>query len=177
MIKKLASLCLTLAAGALVAHAQLYWDPLSTGGSGGSGTWNLNGTANWYGNLGAVKWTDNSASGTNQAIFSGTAGTVALNSSLSASNLTFYIDGYTISGSGTLTLGSGGIDASGVYGVTTIGNPLLLAPGQQLWQIGSGGTLAVNGAITRDAGAAVDFSAAGITSMLLAREMKAPKSS
>ena len=170
MIKKLASLCLTLAAGALVAQAQLNWDPLSTGGSGGSGTWNLNGTANWYGNLGAVKWTDNSAFGRDQAIFSSVGGTVTLNTSLSASNLTFYIDGYTISGTGTLTLGSGGIDASSVYGMTTIGNPLVLATGQQMWQIAPGGTLAVNGAVTRNVGAAVDFSASGIVGSSLTND-------
>ena len=59
-----------------------------------------------------INWLDNSAAGTNSAIFCGTAGTVTLNTSLSASNLQFTTTGYTVTGSGTLTLGAGGIDAS-----------------------------------------------------------------
>src|SRR5436305_11804166 len=103
---KLTSLCLLLAAGAGVTRADvLTWDPLLNGGGGGTGTWNLNGTANWFNGASDVKWLDNSALGTNSAVFSGTAGTVTLNSSLSASNLLFQASGYTLSGSGALTLG------------------------------------------------------------------------
>ena len=70
---------------------------------------------------------DNSADGTNSAIFGSTAGTVTLNSTLSASNLQFTATGYTVSGSGTLTLGAGGIDASALgSGTTTIGDALSL---------------------------------------------------
>jgi fibronectin-binding autotransporter adhesin len=39
--------------------------------------------------------------------------------------------------------------------------------GQQLWQSGSGGTLAINGAVTCSAGATVDFSTSGVTSTSL----------
>ena len=169
----LVAACLILAAGVIAAGAQaLTWDPsLSTGASpGGAGTWDLNTTANWYNGTADVQWTDNSVAGTNAAIFSGcTAGTVTLNTSLSASNLQFTTTGYTLSGSGTLTLGAGGIDASGLSsGTTTIGNALSLSGGQQPWRIGSGGTLAINGTVTRSAGATVDFSSSGVTSTSLA---------
>src|SRR5208337_3550988 len=97
-----------------------------------------------------------------------TAGTVTLGSSLSASNLQFTTTGYTLSGAATLTLGAGGIDASALSsGSTTIFTPLLLSSGQQLWQAGSGSTLAVNGAITRNTGVTVDFSSSGVTSPTL----------
>ncbi|MDR3456935.1 MAG: autotransporter-associated beta strand repeat-containing protein [Verrucomicrobiae bacterium] len=168
--KKITALCLALAAGVLASHADvLTWDPSLGGGTGGAGTWNLNSTANWWNGAADVSWKDNSAKGTNTAVLAGTAGAVTLNTGLSASNLQFTAAGYTLSGSGTLTLGFGGIDASAVgSGTTTIGNALSLAGGQQLWQIGSGGTLAINGAVTRHTGATVDFSATGITSSTLA---------
>ena len=144
----------------------LTWDPGHSSGSGGSGTWDLNTTANWWNGTADVFWKDSSASGSNAAVFSGVSGTVTLNTSLSASNLQFLTPGYTLSGSGTLTLGAGGIDASGVTsGTTTIGNALALASGQQSWVTGVGSTLAINGAISRATGATVDFTpGAGISS-------------
>lgn len=151
---------------ASVGAQTLNWDPGLTDGSsgGGTGTWNLNSTANWYNGTADVFWLDNSAIGSNTAIFGGTAGTVTLNSSLSATNLEFSSTGYTISGSGTLTLGAGGINASTVgTGSTTIGTALSLAAGQQAWQIGAGGTLAINGAVARSTGASIDVSATGVT--------------
>lgn len=52
--------------------------------------------------------------------------------------------GYAISGS-TLTLGSGGINASAVTsGSNTISAPLTLAAGGQVWSAGTGSTLAIN---------------------------------
>ena len=158
-----------LAATGLLAHAQvLTWDPgLSTGANpGGTGTWNLNATANWYNGTIDIKWTDNSTTGTNVALFSGTtAGTVTLNTSLSVSNLQFTTAGYTLSGSGVLTLGGGGINASALNsGTTTISTPLTLPGLQELWQVGVGATLAVNSVLTRNTGASVDFLTPGITS-------------
>jgi fibronectin-binding autotransporter adhesin len=177
IMKRIASIGLLLAAGSLAALANvLTWDPAlngsSTGGSGGAGTWTLS-TANWYNGTSDVGWLDNSANGTNAAVFADIAGTVALNTSLSASNLLFNTTGYTLSGSGSLTL-SGGINASALSsGSTTVSVPLLLPAAQQLWQVGSGATLAVNSALTRSTGASVDFSAAGIitgTSPVLAND-------
>ena len=146
----------------------LLWDPLAIGGSGGTGTWNLNSTANWWNGSSDVTWKDNSANGTNTALFSGSSGMVTLNTSLSSLNLQFVSPGYKLSGSGTLTLGAGGIDASSLSsGTTTISNVLSLSGGQQSWLIGSGSTLAINGAVSRKAGATVDFAAGGITSSTL----------
>src|SRR5215469_13052599 len=151
---------------AITASAQqsLTWDPGKTGGSGGTGTWDLNTTADWYNGTSDVNWLDNSALGANTAIFGSTnVGTVTLNSSVSASNLLFNTTGYTVSGSGTLTLGAGGINASSLTsGTTTIGVALALPVVQEAWQVGAGGTLAINGTVTRSVGATVDFSAAGI---------------
>lgn len=151
---------------AVTAAAQqtLTWDPGKSGGSGGAGTWDLNTTADWYNGTADVIWSDNSAYGANTAIFGGTAGTVMLSGSLSASNLDFATTGYTLGGSGTLTLGAGGINASTISsGTITIGTTLVLPAVQEPWQIGSGGTLDINSAITRDVGATVDFSPAGIS--------------
>jgi autotransporter-associated beta strand protein len=163
-LKKLAvGLC--LATGWFGAHADtLTWDPGASGGSGGNGTWDLNTSANWWNGSADVMWTDNSAQGAATAVFSGSPGTVTLNSSLSASNLQFYAD-YTLSGSSVLTLGAGGITA--YSGVTAIGLPLSLSGGQQPWYA-SGGTLAINGSVSRSPGAAVDFSSSGVTSSTLA---------
>lgn len=167
IITKINSICLLLAAGLVASQAfPLNWDPGLTGSAsgGGTGTWNLNTTANWFNGTADAKWTDNSAAGTDQAIFANSAGTVTLNSSLSASNLQFTATGYSLSGTGTLTLGAGGIDATALSsGTTAIGTTLSLPVAQEPWQVGAGGTLAINGAVTRSVGATVDFSATGIT--------------
>jgi autotransporter-associated beta strand protein len=162
---------MVLAVGMVAARADsLTWDPSLSGGSGGTGSWNLNSTANWHNGSSDVTWVDNSARGTNQAIFSGTAGTVTLATGLSVSNLQFTASGYTLSGVATLTLG-GGIDASSLSSeTTTVGLPLYLPTGQQVWQSGAGSTLAVNGTITRATGAAVDFSSGGVTASSLAND-------
>jgi autotransporter-associated beta strand protein len=166
---KILSAGLVLAAGLATAGAQtLNWDPshtgATTGGSGGAGTWNLT-SANWFNGTADVIWQDSFPLGTNTAVFGGNAGgTVTLNTSLSSSNLDFNTTGYTLSGTGPLTLG-GGVNASALgSGTITIGVPLTLPSSQQLWQSGSGATLAVNSVLTRSPGASVDFSASGITS-------------
>ncbi|MEP6669264.1 MAG: autotransporter-associated beta strand repeat-containing protein, partial [Chthoniobacter sp.] len=144
--------------------ASLTWDggdATHNGTFGGTGTWDLNTTANWDNGAADVVWTDNSATGVDTAIFSGTAGTVTLNTNLSALGLQFTTTGYTISGTGVLTLGSGGISAGALtIGTTTIGNALSLVGGQS-WTVGAGGTLAASGTITRNVGSTVDFSSAG----------------
>ena len=158
---------LILAAGMLSARADnLTWDPSFSGGSGGNGTWDLNTTANWWNGSADVKWLDNSTTGTNSAVFAGVAGTVNFNTALSASNLQFTAAGYTFSGSGLLTLGAGGIDASALSsGTTTIGTSLALVPSQQPWLVGSGASLVfTGGTFARSVGATVDFSPTGISS-------------
>jgi len=162
-IKKLA-VSLMAVAGLAAAEAQntLNWDPGITGGSGGSGAWNLT-TVDWFNGSADVPWADSLTSPTNTAVFDGNAGTVTLNTSLSAFNLEFTTSGYTLSGSGTVAL-NGGINASALgSGTTTLSTPLALLAAQQLWQAGSSATLAVNGVISRSTGASVDFTIPGIT--------------
>ncbi len=168
---KIISLSLLVAASVSLTRADvLTWDPLANSGGGGAGTWNFNTTANWFNGSTDIKWLDNSATGTNTAIFAGTPGTVTIANSVSASNLQFSASGYTLAGSGALTLGAGGINASALSsGSTTLGSTLSLSLplGQQAWQVGAGSTLAVNSAVTRSTGASVDFAVPGITSTSL----------
>jgi autotransporter-associated beta strand protein len=131
--------------------ANLTWDADATANTsyGGAGTWNANTTANWTSADSEVMWTDTSAS-LDTAVFADTAGAVTLSGSLSALGLQFLpaAGGYTLSGGTVLTLGSGGIDASGQSsGVTTISSPLGLAAGQS-WNVGPGATLSVGGVIS-----------------------------
>jgi autotransporter-associated beta strand protein len=154
---------LSVVAGMAVARADsLNWDPQHNSGGGGAGTWDFNTSANWWNGSADVKWLDNSTLGTNTAQFSGTAGTVQINSSVTASNVQFIVPGYTLSGSGTLTLGSGGFDSQIGSGTSTVGVALVV-PVQQTWTAGGGTILAINGTVTRSIGGAIDFSAGGVT--------------
>jgi fibronectin-binding autotransporter adhesin len=86
--------------------ATLTWDPGTTPltPSGGTGTWDLTTTSNWSNGSADSQWVDtNGSSGV--AVFAGTAGTVTENSTLGALALNFETTGYTISGSGTISLG------------------------------------------------------------------------
>ena len=93
------------AAANALAQRTLYWDPSITGGTtgGGSGTWVTSASTNWWNNNSAseVPWTD--VTGTDTAIFGGTAGTVSLSGYITANALTFNTAGYVLS-NGTLTL-------------------------------------------------------------------------
>src|SRR5438105_2220110 len=106
----LASVVASVAGSALmVPAATLTWDPtfVPTAPVGGTGTWNLS-NLNWSNGASDVVWSNNL---TDIAQFGGTAGTVALNTALSAGGVKFLSPGYTISGASIFTLGSGGIDA------------------------------------------------------------------
>jgi|GEM_PF-6290503 len=128
-----------------VEAATYTWDPtmVPVVPLGGSGTWNLT-TANWSTGLTDVVWTD--TTGTSDiATLGGLAGTVTLNTSLGALGLVYNIEGYTLSGTGTITLGSNGIsDTALVIGTTTINNAIAIG-GAQTWQASSGHTLAIGG--------------------------------
>ncbi len=91
---------LVLASAAPSSAGSLTW---GSSGAGGSGTWNANGTANWFNGAGAVKWP--APGGTDDdAIFAGTSGTVSLASGgITANDIAFNTSGYTIQ-SQTLTL-------------------------------------------------------------------------
>ncbi|MGA2443220.1 MAG: autotransporter-associated beta strand repeat-containing protein, partial [Tepidisphaeraceae bacterium] len=122
------------------------WDPgftgASTGPSGGTGTWDLNTTADWYnsGTTSDVVWTDNTGAN-DTATFGGTAGTVTLNTNLGALGVVFTTAGYMFSGTGILELGtttaaSNGIDTSAVgTGAETLGN--IDVGSNQTWNISS----------------------------------------
>jgi autotransporter-associated beta strand protein len=93
------ALALILASAAPSAAAVLTWGP---SGSGGSGTWDANVTANWFNATSAVKWP--APGGTDDdAVLAGASGTVGLASGIIANDITFSTTGYTIQGQ-TLTL-------------------------------------------------------------------------
>ena len=133
------------------AHAAtLTWDPTGapTNPVGGAGTWDTV-THEWSNGTTDLAWSDTSASGTDLAVFGGTGGAVALTTSLSALGLQFNTPGYTISGTGLLTVGTSGIAATAN---ATIGSNLALGAGNQLWNIAAGQTLTLTGTLTRAVG-------------------------
>ena len=142
--------------------ATLTWDggdAAFNGSYGGSGTWDLS-TLNWSNASADQAWVDTSGT-SDTAVFTGTAGTVALNTNLASLGLQFLTTGYTLSGSGTLTLGAGGINASTLTsGTTTISNAVSLL-GAQSWTLGSGATLSVGGTVTHNVGSTINFSTNG----------------
>ncbi|RUT97686.1 hypothetical protein EOD23_28250, partial [Mesorhizobium sp. USDA-HM6] len=88
------------------AAADLYWDVNNSGiGIGGTGTWNTGAPSVWNttGNDVAGPFTTWNNANLDNAIFSGTAGTVTLGTPITVHNLTFLSNGYVLSG-GTLTL-------------------------------------------------------------------------
>lgn len=97
-----ASLFVELAAD---THAgTLYWDPSVSGSSASTGvasTWS-NTAIQWYSGSADTTWGDYS-----DAEFAGTAGSVTIGSSgVNVHNLTFDVSGYTVTGSGIITLGT-----------------------------------------------------------------------
>ncbi|HSU68471.1 MAG TPA: hypothetical protein VLJ39_16445, partial [Tepidisphaeraceae bacterium] len=132
------------------AGATYYWDPSGTQGtgSGGPGAWNTSDKF-WSDNAGNdVAWSDTSPTGSDTAVFSGSSGTVTLDSNLSSLGLQFLTAGYSLSGTGVLTLGGSGIDASQLpSGATTIGAGLAVAAAQT-WQTATGTTLTLSAPIS-----------------------------
>ncbi len=130
-------------------------------GGGGSGTWDVNTTANWWDGANATAWYDFGASDY-AAVFQGSAGNVNLATNININRITFATSGYhlqnnalnftgrnagvTVIGNGTATLactvaGSGGFnkDGSGTLKLTGINS---YSGGTTI----SGGTLESNGA-------------------------------
>ena len=155
-MKKLSPfLCLLLAAGlahpvGTAAAATLTFDANTStaGAQDGSGTWDT-ATADWYNGTGDVVWpnaTDTAAFG------AGTAGTytITLSSTVNAGAITFKQAGYTISGSGTITLNPPAavtpnfvVTTSATGGTDTISSTLGGAPGTIFTKTGPG-TLAIS---------------------------------
>jgi fibronectin-binding autotransporter adhesin len=145
-----ALLAAVVGAGLSAHAATLTWDPTATPATpaGGAGNWDLV-TQDWSNGTTDRAWTDVSASGTDLAVFGGTGGAVALNTSLSALGLQFNAPGYTLSGTGLLTVGSSGISATAS---AAIGSNLALGAGNQLWNVSAGQTLTLTGTLTRAVG-------------------------
>jgi len=139
----------------------LFWDGTDTNANnanGGNGTWDL-ATTNWdtlASGGGNSLWTNSGTASI--ANFGGTAGSVTLNTNVNALRLVFTTPGYTVSGSGTLTLASGtagtlvGISTSSLTsGITTISNNISIAGpvnAVQEWSLGAGTTLNASGTLS-----------------------------
>ncbi len=72
----------------------LFWGP---GGRGGSGTWDLDLSANWHDGATMAKWEDQGADD-HLAVFAGRGGEVILAAPMRANRLVFRAQGYTLSG-------------------------------------------------------------------------------
>lgn len=157
------SIGIALGAFSSTRAASLSWDQTGSGGLGGTGTWDTT-TINWWNGASDEAWSDTTGT-TDIATFAGTPGTVTLGTNLGALGLVFNTTGYTIAtGTNTLTLGSNGIDASGLSsGTTTISGNLALGA-NQTWNVGSGATLAAS-AIVSGTGFGITKSGAGTVTL------------
>jgi len=122
--------------------------------SGVSGSvWDAATTSDWGTTSGGPynqTWTAAGGGSGLQAFFEGTAGTVSVNGAVSAAGMVFSTDGYTLGGSGTLTLGNGLITTGS--GSNNIGT--LLAGAAGLTKLGLG-TLTLTNANTYTGGTIV----------------------
>ncbi|WP_449070532.1 beta strand repeat-containing protein [Prosthecobacter sp.] len=129
--------------------ANLTWDADGTAGgaTGGSGLWDT--TSLLWNNAGTMSaWTNTG----HVAVFGGTAGTVTLDTAITAAGLTFSSTGYTLAGDGnTLSLG----------GSVTVPNASHSALIQANMTVTSALSLAIVGNVTLDAG--YEINAAGFS--------------
>ena len=161
--------------GESLSAAPLYWGAT---GNGGSGTWEIGGTANWNDGGQATAWQDFGGSDYT-AVFSGTPGTVNLASNINANRLTFQSAGYTLQGNSLSLTGSGptlATDANatiastlhGSSGLTKAGAGTLSVTGPNSYTGATtiaAGTLALNGSYATPSfaiasGAVLDINAA-----------------
>lgn len=95
----------------------LVWDANGkTAGTGGTGTWNKT-TQSRFSNTANntfLHWVDSAAGSGHSTVFAGTAGTVTVGEGVTTSEMQFDVNGYTVSGSQTITMldydGAGGAD-------------------------------------------------------------------
>jgi hypothetical protein len=120
----------------------LTWDPdtVTTGAQGGTGTWNQATTANWWNGSADVVWPGSSSA----AFFAGTAGTVTVSGAVNASFAEFQTAGYTLTGSGPLTLDASATLRNSAIHNTTIDVPLAGSAANNL----TGGTFVFTKAAT-----------------------------
>lgn len=139
--------------------ADRWWDPNNSSlGYGGNGTWGTSG-AFWSPNNDGVSgpfgaW-NNAA--LDNAFFGGTAGTVTLSGAITAHNLTFQTNGYSLTG-GSLTLSGTSPTLSVTTGTTTIDTPITSTSG--LIKAGAG-SLTLNG--SNSFGGGIDITGGGLT--------------
>ncbi len=136
----------------ITASASLNWDSNGKGtvGTGGGGTWDTttqnrfsNGAGDTY-----LHWVNSSTGNDHTAVFGGTAGVVSLASGgVTASGLTFDVDGYTIQ-SNTLTLAG----ATPTISVTTAANSASISS-----KVSGSNGLTKSGAGTLTLGGANDY--------------------
>ena len=133
----------------------------------GSGT-DLTDGASWNGSVAPASsdvavW-DTGSLGTGLTLNSGTPGWLGFTVNAGAT------DPINIGSGGTLTLGTSGINLSASTINATIACNLSLASGYQAWSVATGKTLAINGTLSRAAGASMSFPTAGVTSTTLAND-------
>ena len=134
--------------GELLSGTPLLW---GASGAGGSGTWDVATTANWYDGGTSTKWYD--FGGTDYAaLFQGTAGTVSLSSGIKANRLTFSTTGYTLQNN-TLTLNGNSPTITTASNVMTTVNSVI-AGSAGLVKAGPG-TLTLSGINTYTGGTTV----------------------
>ncbi|MDA8481057.1 autotransporter-associated beta strand repeat-containing protein [Citrobacter sp. Awk 4] len=127
--------------------ATLVWSPTGQS-SGGSGTWDTTSSA-WYNGTITMPW--NNAAG-DSAWFGGTGGTVTLDGLIKVQDLSFTIDGYTLSG-GTLETVSGQSVVNVSSGATATIDSIISGSG--LLASTGGGKLILSGVNTYSGGTTV----------------------
>jgi autotransporter-associated beta strand protein len=108
---------------ALAAQATPYWWSGNGTTLGGNGTWDTNSVTHWGPSVTGPftqAWPNNYS---DEAIFTNTAGTIALSGSIKASTLTFQTNNWTLSG-GLLDFGSGAANINLTKFVVTLNSPL-----------------------------------------------------
>jgi len=159
-LPRLPKLTLGLAVGLLVslfitasAQAQLLF---GSGGTGGSGVWDVGNTTNWYNGAIDVVWSNASA-----AVFEDTAGTVTISNgeSIQTDSLTFSVSNYEIADSGGTLDDAGGTlsfasNSGGNFDVDTTISATIAGTGAWEFNFDSGnspdqGNFVLSGANTR----------------------------
>jgi len=130
--------------GSSNASPALRW---GNNGNGGTGTWNIDSTANWHDGSANVSWLDFGGADY-AAIFGGTAGTVTLASNINVSRLTFNTAGYTVS-SNALNLNGYPASMTTPTGTTTINSVIA---GATSWSKAGPGTLRLTNAANTNTG-------------------------
>jgi autotransporter-associated beta strand protein len=138
------------------AQSQYYWDATSpihaSPGAGGTGNWNTTAgnTVWWVSGSSDSIWANG-----NSANFAGTAGTVTVNTAVTADGITFTTAGYTLAGSSTLTLAGSTPTVTIPVGTTTVNTKLAGSAGLKESLSGSSGTLTLGGANTYTGGTTI----------------------